>query len=123
MNLKLHNIDLVTWAKDYALKQKKFDLGLCTSVFQYLTDEELDLVIPIMATGVNYLYFSVPTDLELKRQRLNLGFHDRFAIPRTKGHYRKLLKDHFTIVSSRLLESKCLVEESNSPFSELLFRF
>jgi hypothetical protein len=123
MNLKLHNIDLATWARDYAPKQKKFDLGLCTSVFQYLTDEELELVIPAMASSVSYLYLSVPTDLELKRQRVDLDFHDRFAIPRTKGQYRKLLKEHFTIVSSRLLESNHFVEEDDSPFSDLLFRY
>jgi hypothetical protein len=123
INLKLKNIDLATWAIELSPKQNKFDLGLCTSVFQYLTDQELELVIPAMARSVSYLYLSVPTDLELKRQRNDLDFHDRFAFPRTKGQYRKLIKDHFTIVSSRLLESRYFVEEDDSPFSDLLFRF
>ena len=123
MNLKLQNMDLATWARDLAPKQKKFDLGLCTSVLQYLTDDELEIVIPAMSKNVSYLYLSVPTDLELKRQRNDLDFHDRFAFSRTKGQYRKLIKDHFSIVSSRLLESKHFVDEDDSPFSDLLFRF
>jgi hypothetical protein len=85
---------------------KKIDLELCTSLFQYLSTEELELVIPVMVLGAKCLYLTVPTDLELKRQRSYLELHARFAISRTKGQYRKLLKDHFTIMSSRLLESK-----------------
>ena len=76
-----------------------------------------------MSKSVKYLYFSVPTDLELKRQRQELDFHDRFAISRTKSQYRKMIKDHFTIISSRLLESKHFVAEEDSPFSDLLFRY
>ncbi len=33
--LTLKNIDLVTWAKELKGSEKTFDLGICTSVFQY----------------------------------------------------------------------------------------
>ena len=32
MNLKIKNIDLITWSEKIAPKQKSFDLGICTSV-------------------------------------------------------------------------------------------
>ncbi len=123
INIKLHHIDLAGWAKEIAPLHKKFDLGICTSVFQYLSDDEIELILPLMSKNVSYLYFSVPTDLELKRQRVELGFHDRFAFSRSKGHYRKMIKEHFTIVSSRLLESKYFTSEGEGPFSDLLFRY
>ena len=104
-------------------KEKTFDLGLCTSVFQYLSDEELEVVLPVMAKRIRYLYFSVPTNLELKRQVSDLDFKDEYAIHRTREKYLKLLRPHFTFISSRLLESKVHFNEETTHFTDLLFRF
>jgi hypothetical protein len=122
--LTLENIDLLTWAKrDRPKDNKIFDLGLCTSVFQYLSDEEIEIVLPVMAKRIRYLYFSVPTNLELKRQVLDLEFKDEYAIARTREQYLKFLSPHFTIVGSRLLESKVHFTEEDTHFTDLLFRF
>ena len=121
--LTLYNIDLVTWAKKDLKRDRTFDLGICTSVFQYLSDEEINEVLPVMAERIRYLYFSVPTDLELKKQIEDVEFHDEYAIARTKERYLKLIKPHFTVISSRLLESKFHFDEDSSNFTDLLFRF
>lgn len=123
--LRLQCVDLVTWAEKI-LQQKKpkfFDLGLCTSVFQYLSEEEIDFCLPIMARQVKYLYFSVPTDRELVRQVDELEFHDRYAISRPQSFYLKKLAPHFTVVSCRLLESRVHFNGHNTFFTDLLFRF
>ena len=81
----LENMDLASWAESKKkLHQKVFDLGICTSVFQYLSEEEIDLVLPVMAKRIKYLYFSVPTDKELDRQVEEVEFHDRFALRRSR---------------------------------------
>lgn len=122
--LIIDNIDLVTWAqKKDGKTEKNFDLGLCTSVFQYLTDEEIKTVLPIMAKRIRYLYFSVPTDKELQRQIDEVEFKDEYAIHRTKEKYFKLISPHFTFISSRMLESKVHFDESTTHFTDLLFRF
>ncbi len=121
--LVLENIDLVSWAKKTPKKEKTFDLGLCTSVFQYLSDEEISLVLPAMAKRIRYLYFSVPTNLELKRQVSDLEFKDEYAIHRTREKYLKLISPHFTFISSRLLESKVHFDDESTNFTDLLFRF
>jgi hypothetical protein len=125
--LSLDKIDLVTWAKKESAKassrQKTFDLGICTSVFQYLSDDEIEFVLPVMAKRIRYLYFSVPTNLELIRQVEDLEFKDEYAIHRTREKYLKLLRPHFTFVSSRLLESRLHFTEENTNFTDLLFRF
>ena len=121
--LTLENSDLVSWAIKDLKKEKTFDLALCTSVFQYLTDAEIKIVLPIIAKRVRYMYFSVPTDLELKRQVSDLDFKDEYAIHRTREKYVKLIKPHFTFISSRLLESKCHFDEETTHFTDLLFRF
>ena len=123
--LTLKQWDLVKWAESVESKKsaKWFDLGLCTSVFQYLTDEELKAVIPVMSKQMKYLYLSVPTDYELKRQVEDLEFKDRFAIHRTKKQYLKLLEPHFTIIGNRVLESKFHFDEESTHFTDYLFRF
>jgi hypothetical protein len=121
--LTLENVDLLTWAKKIPKKEKTFDLGLCTSVFQYLSDEEIETVLPIMAKRIRFLYFSVPTNLELKRQVSDLEFKDEYAIHRTREKYLKLIRPHFTFISSRLLESKLHFDEESTHFTDLLFRF
>lgn len=119
----LKNWDLVTWAKFPYKKKIIYGLGICTSVFQYLSEEEIDLVLPVMSQRINYIYFSVPTNIELGRQRGELGYHDQFAYRRSRAWYLKKLKPHFTIVSNRILESKYFFDEHNTPSSELMFRF
>jgi hypothetical protein len=121
--LTLYNIDLLTWAKKDLKRDRTFDLGICTSVFQYLSDDEINEILPVMAERIRFIYFSVPTDLELKRQIEDVEFHDQYAIHRSKERYLKLIKPHFTIISSRLLESKFHFDEDSTNFTDLLFRF
>ncbi|MCO4793643.1 MAG: class I SAM-dependent methyltransferase [Bacteriovoracaceae bacterium] len=122
-NLKLINTDLVSWCKEEAKKEKWFDLGICTSVFQYLTDDEIEFVLPVLARSVKFLYFSVPTDRELRNQVEEMEFHDKLAIRRGRTKYLKMIGKHFTVVGNRLLESKFHFDESDSPFTDYLFRF
>ncbi len=124
--LKLRCIDLMTWSNNLSRQKKKgkrFDLGICTSVFQYLTDEEIEKVLPTMANQVRYLYFSVPTKRELERQGEELDFEDKYAIRRSQRKYLRMLKPHFTFIGSRVLESKVYFDEDNTLFTDLLFRF
>ncbi len=121
--LSLEQKDLVSWAEKSEKRERTFDLGICTSVLQYLTDEEIKLVMPVLARRVRYLYLSVPTDLELKRQIEDVEFHDQYAIHRSKEKYLKFILPHFTIISSRLLESKIHFDEETTSFTDLLFRF
>lgn len=121
--LVMENTDLVTWATKPVKKERIFDLGLCTSVLQYLSDEEIKIVMPVLAQRVRYLYLSVPTDLEFKQQIEEVEFHDEYAIHRSREKYLKLIRPHFTFISSRLLESKIHTEEDLSSFTDLLFRF
>lgn len=121
--LELLNIDLMTWANREPKREKIYDLGLCTSVFQYLSDDEIEYILPIMAKRIRYLYFSVPTNLEFKRQIEDLEFKDEYAIHRTKEKYFKLIKPHFAFVSSRLLESRVHFNHETTNFTDLLFRF
>lgn len=119
--LKLENIDLYSWCNKKSIK--RFDLGICTSVFQYLSEEEIEFVLPIMAERVKYLYFTVPTDKELDSQIEVMKFKDEYAIRRSRTKYQKLLRKHFTFISSRVLESKVHFDETNTFFTDLLFRF
>jgi len=121
--LTLKNIDLVTWAKDLKSSDKTFDLGICTSVFQYLKDAEIEFVFPIIAKQVKYLYFSCPTDLEFKRQKVEYDFFDEYSIHRPKEKYLEWIRKDFTIVSSRLLESKHFFNDENTEFRETIFRY
>lgn len=121
--LKLENIDLVSWCKKESQTKKRFDLGICTSVFQYLSDEEIEFCLEVMSRKLKYLYFSVPTNLELKRQIEDLDFEDTYAIKRSRAKYQRMIKKHFTFVSSRMLESKVYFNEENTSFTDLLFRF
>ena len=121
--LIMENIDLASWAEKPMKKEKVFDLGLCTSVLQYLSDDEIKIVMPILAARVRYLYLSVPTDLELKRQIEEVKFKDEYAIHRSRDKDLKFIRPHFTFISSRLLESKIHFNEDTSSFTDLLFRF
>ena len=121
-DLKLYEEDLLTWCRSNRKGETKFDLGICTSVFQYISDKDLKFILHILAKRIKYLYLTVPTDLELGRQVSDLDFKDEYAIHRSRAKYLKLLTPHFTIVSSRILESKHYFNEETTPFTDLLFR-
>lgn len=121
-DLKLYQEDLITWCRTKR-KDNEFDLAICTSVFQYLTDKELKEVLPVIAKRVKYLYLTVPTDVELGRQVSELEFKDEYAIHRTREKYQKMIKPHFTFISSRILESKSFFDEESTSFTDLLYRF
>ena len=122
-NLKLQQMDLYSWCQKNKEKKKRYDLGICTSVFQYLSDEVIVEVLPVLADKVKYLYFSVPTDLELERQVSDLEFKDEYALHRKQKKYLKFLKPHFSVVGARLLESKVHFNEEDTLLTDLLFRF
>jgi hypothetical protein len=122
-DLELYEEDLLTWCRTDRKKKNFFDLGICTSVFQYLTDKELKEALPIISKRIKYLYLTVPTDVELGRQVSELEFKDEYAIHRTREQYQKLLKPHFTFVSARVLESKHYFNEDTTAFTDLLYRF
>jgi hypothetical protein len=119
--LHLLEEDLKTWAKKN--RREKFDLGICTSVFQYLTNDELNEILPVIAAKVKYLYLTVPTDEELKRQVSEMEFKDEYALHRGREEYLKLLRPHFTFISARVLESKRAFTEESTAFTDLLFRY
>lgn len=125
MKLELVNEDLETWAKREGKRKRArpFDLGLCTSVLQYVPDRALAEVVPVMARRVKYLYLTVPTDVELRRQVEEEDFRDRYARHRSREKYHAMLSPHFSFVSARLLESRVLYDEDTTPFTDLLFRF
>lgn len=117
-------VDILTWCQQTRhAADEPFDLGICTSVFQYLSDPEMARIVPILAQRVKYLYFTVPTDVELQYQSVEFDYVDRYALSRTRDEYRAALGEHFTIVSNRLLESKVHFDEDTSSFNDLVFRF
>jgi hypothetical protein len=120
--LTLFNEDLLTWCKTKR-KDNQFDLGICTSVFQYITDKDLKIVLPVLAKRIKYLYLTVPTDIELKRQIEELEFKDTYAIHRSRKKYHKFISPHFTFISSRILESKYYFNEETTSFTDLLYRY
>jgi hypothetical protein len=121
-NLKLETVDLVSWCRRPDHPKLRHELGLCTSVFQYLTDDELIEIVPVLARRLQWLYFAVPTEAEYDRLVVDTGFQDPWAIRRPVGWYRELLSPHFERVGQRLLESRVNVPEARSPFVEELFR-
>jgi hypothetical protein len=120
--LTLKQEDLISWSRGKK-KIEPFDLGICTSVFQYITDKDLKEIIPILSKRMRYLYLTVPTDKELERQVEDLDFKDEYAIHRSREKYQKLLRPHFTFVSARVLESKHFFDEESTSFTDLLYRF
>lgn len=121
-DLKLFEEDLVTWCRT-SRKNNNFDLGICTSVFQYISDKDLKEILPILSKRIKYLYLTVPTDVELGRQVSELDFKDEYAIHRSREKYQKMIKPYFTFVSSRVLESKHFFNEETTHFTDLLYRF
>jgi len=122
MKLQLDNISLQDWSEEEDSKKNSFDLGICTSVFQYLPEKELKSLIPVMSRRLKYLYLTLPTDIELDRQIEDLNFKDEYALRRSRDFYRKLLAPHFTNISSKVWESKYHFDEKTTLFSDLLYR-
>lgn len=120
--LKLYNESLEKWCERKNHSRLRFDLGICTSVFQYLDEETLKKCIPIMSQRVKYLYLTVPTDVELERQIEELDFHDQYALKRNSKFYREILSPHFTMISSKIWESKFYFNERTTHFTDLLYR-
>lgn len=122
-NLKLFQEDILAWCATDRKRNNNFDLGICTSVFQYLSDKELKEILPTLAERIKYIYLTVPTNIELGRQVEELEFKDEYAIHRTRDEYKKLISPHFTFIGSRIIESKRHFDDSTTPFSDLLYRF
>lgn len=120
--LKLANQDIFSWCKLDDKSAIRFDLGICTSVLQYIPDEDLKIIIPVLSKRFKYLYFSAPTDAEYKRQKSDFDFTDRFAIKRSQKKYQALFKGHFTVIGARILESQHYFDQKNTPFTDLFFR-
>ena len=122
--IRLHHTDLLSWCLDTTpFNHGPFDLGICTSILQYLSDAEISTAMPILAQRVKYLYFSVPTDIELDYQVQELNFHDPYALHRSKDEYHELVSDHFTIVSNRVMESNVHFDQNSTYFYDLFYRF
>lgn len=121
--LKIYNEDLNQWCKTDRKKNSLFDLGVCMSVFQYIKTAELKEIVPVLSQRVKYLYLTVPVTEELEKQVSDLNFLDPYAIRRSRAFYQKILKPHFTFISSRVLESKYYFDSNTSLFSDLLYRF
>jgi Methyltransferase domain len=123
MRLKLVKTDILSWCRKNVDTKKFYDLGICTSVLQYLSDAEITEAIPTIANHVKYLYLTVPTEHEYQRLWEEHKFKDDYALRRTREDYLKHLQKDFTFVSNRLLESKRFFNEHNTDFRELVFRF
>ena len=85
--------DLVSWCnakQEGRFHKPMFDLGICFSVMQYLGDEDLIFVSETLAKACRYLYASMPTSKELKRQREEFDFNDCYAIRRSR---KKIFRD------------------------------
>ena len=124
IDIQLVNLDLLTWCQTaHDSDRAPFDLGVCTSVFQYLSDWEIEQVLPVLARRVKYLYLNVPTDREFQYQAEELDFVDRYAISRSQADYLRMFQGHFTIVSNSVLESNVHFDVNSTYFSDLLFRF
>jgi len=119
--IELFNLSISGWFEAHG--EQHYDLGLCNSVFQYLSDEEVGSALSRMAKQVRYLYLTVPTDLELESQVEDLDFFDEQAIRRSQEFYLKEISKYFVVVSSRLLESRDYFSQKSSPFTDYLFRF
>lgn len=120
--LQLTNESLQQWCKRKSNPKLRFDLGLCTSVLQYIDDQDLDFVLSVMSQRVKYLYLTVPTDKELDFQIETLNFDDTFALRRSRKFYRDKIGKCFTNISSKIWESKFYFNEDTTLFSDLLYR-
>ncbi len=100
---------------------KPLDLGICNSIFQYISNQDVPLAFAKLARLCKYVYFSVPTKIDYNYMKKELDFIDPYANVRNKKFYLKNIAPHFTIVSLNLLESKIHTKESG--FLYEFFRF
>ncbi len=119
----LLNLDLKEWCLDNQKNRKVYDLGICTSVFQYIDSKDFKLILPILSKKVRFFYLTFPTNKELLKQRKELEFFDQYALSRTRSFYWKTISPYFTVVSNRLLESKYHFNEKTTAFTEFFYRF
>ncbi len=84
--MSLKQVGLLNWLER---NKGKFDLGLCNSVFQYIQTKDLEKAVPLMAKRVKFLYLTVPTDQELKKQEKDHRFTDHYALKRSRRTYQK----------------------------------
>lgn len=119
--VKTRREDILSWCR--RREATSYDLGLCTSVLQYLTTAELREALPVLSRRIRYLYLTVPTDLEYQRQKTEQHFADPHAYQRSRATYHRLLRPHFTFLSTRVLESRHFYDERSTLFNDLLFRF
>jgi hypothetical protein len=127
------NLKKKKWSKDFKLEvseihdlkivRKPYHLGLCNSVLQYVSDENLKKSIHVMAKNCKYLYLHVPTTEDYKILKKDLKFEDSYSIHRSNRHYIELLDKKFHFVSWGLLESKIYAKHETSPFTDSLYRF
>jgi hypothetical protein len=120
--VKLMNTDVRSWALRRPDGWTYFDLGVATSIFQYLSNRHLEEVVPILAARFKWLYITIPTTDEYAFMNRQSGFHDPWAYSRSAEYYRSLFGKHFHFIGSRLLESKRAFKTTDSPFTEDLFR-
>jgi len=120
--LQLINDRVENWCRLPDHPKLNFDLGICTSVLQYMEEEAIKLVVETLSRRVKYLYLTVPTDKELDRQIEDLNFHDKYALRRSSGFYKSIIGEGFTNVSSRIWESKTYFDESTTLITDLLYR-
>lgn len=120
--LRLINDSLQNWCALEDHKKLHFDLGIATSVFQYIGDDDLKRVLEVLARRVKYLYITVPTDKELDRQVEELNFHDRYALRRTRDYYQETIGRNYTNIAGRIWESKFFFDEETTLFTDLLYR-
>ncbi|MEX0798479.1 MAG: class I SAM-dependent methyltransferase [Bacteriovoracaceae bacterium] len=120
--LKLVNDTLESWCRQKDHQKHNYDLGICSSVFQYLEEEALEFVVKKLSKRIKYLYLTVPTDKELERQVEELSFDDKFALRRSSDFYKNILGKGFTNISSRIWESKFHFNEDTTLFTDLLYR-
>ncbi len=124
VDVTLLPMTLLAWCRDESQRPTEpFDLGICTSVIQYMSDPELKEVIPVLAQRLKYLYLTVPTDVEFRYQREVVDFTDKYAISRSQEEYLELLRGHFTIVGNRVLESNVHFDVNTTFFADLFYRF
>ncbi|MBT4792376.1 MAG: class I SAM-dependent methyltransferase, partial [Halobacteriovoraceae bacterium] len=54
--LKLYQESIEAWCARNEKNKNTYDLALCTSVFQYLSEDSIDIILPIIASRVKFIY-------------------------------------------------------------------
>ena len=106
-NTKVFNLSYLEYTST-----KIFDLGICNSVLQYISDEEMSFFIKKMAIECRFIYITVPTIQEYKRMQTEVNFFDLYSYSRSSTFYKKIILKYFRFVSHSILESKILHKTS-----------